>query len=58
MIRWPSEYIRAGSSVRPATTAKIGTSIPPMPIERMNGTFKATSTARPIATVVPEKMIV
>ena len=30
--------------------------MPPMPIERMNGTGSATSTASPMATVTPESI--
>ncbi len=36
------------------STALSGTSMPPMPIERTNGTGSATRTARPIATVIPD----
>ena len=50
----PSTASSAGSSVIAASTETAGISIPPMPIERMNGSGSTTSDSSPIATVEPE----
>ena len=54
LIRGPSSESSAGSSVIAAITETAGISIPPMPIERMNGSGRMTMLSRPIATVEPE----
>ena len=47
----------AGSSVAEAAIETSGTSRPPTPIERMNGSGMKTRSARPIATVSPENSV-
>ena len=47
----------AGSSVAEAAIDTSGTSRPPTPIERMNGSGMNTSSARPTATVIPENSV-
>ena len=47
----------AGSSVAEAAIETSGTSRPPTPIERMNGSGMNTSSASPIATVAPENSV-
>ena len=44
----------AGRKVIAAVTETAGISIPPIPIERMNGSGKMSIERRPIATVDPE----
>ena len=56
LIRWPRSENSAGSSVSEASTATAGISIPPIPIERMNGSGRMTMLRSPIATVEPEMM--
>ena len=56
MIRSPSTASIAGISVIAASTETAGISIPPMPIERMNGSGRMTIDSRPTATVEPETM--
>ena len=53
-IRRPSFRSITGSSVIEARTETAGISIPPIPIERMNGSGRITMLRRPIATVEPE----
>ena len=53
-MRSPSTASSAGSSVIAAITETAGISMPPMPIERMNGSGRMTSESRPTATVEPE----
>ena len=43
-------------SVIAATTETAGISIPPIPIDRMNGSGRMISESSPTATVVPETM--
>ena len=50
----PSTASTAGRKVIEASTATAGMSMPPMPIERMNGSGRSTMLSRPIATVEPE----
>ena len=50
----PSKDSIAGSSVIAASTETSGISIPPSPIERMNGSGRMTIDSRPTATVEPE----
>jgi hypothetical protein len=47
----------AGRNVAAAAIEKSGTSSPPTPIERMNGTGMKTSSASPIATTAPENSV-
>jgi hypothetical protein len=54
LIRVPRSESIAGRSVIAAMTATSGISIPPIPIERMNGSGRMTMLSRPIATVDPE----
>ena len=54
LIRAPSTASRAGKSVIAATTETAGMSMPPIPIERMNGKGSTTIDSSPTATVVPE----
>ena len=54
LMRAPSTESIAGRSVIAAVTETIGISIPPMPIERMNGSGSTTSESRPTATVEPD----
>ena len=49
----PMTASSAGSSVAEAAIETSGTSSPPTPIERMNGSGMKTSSASPIATVMP-----
>ena len=51
--RCPISDSRAGSSVAEAAIETSGTSRPPTPIERMNGSGMNTSSASPTATVRP-----
>ena len=51
--RCPISDSRAGSSVAEAAIEMSGTSRPPTPIERMNGSGMNTSSASPTATVRP-----
>ena len=53
-MRVPSVASSAGRSVIAATTDTAGISIPPSPIERMNGSGRITIESRPTATVEPE----
>ena len=50
----PSTASSAGSSVIAASTETAGISMPPMPIERMNGSGRTIIESRPTATVEPE----
>ncbi len=54
LIRSPSTASSAGSSVIAAITETAGISMPPMPIERMNGSGRRIIESRPTATVEPE----
>ena len=54
LIRVPSTASIAGRSVSVAVTETTGISMPPMPIERSNGSGRRTIARSPIATVVPE----
>ena len=54
MIRSPSTASSAGISVIAASTETAGISIPPIPIERMNGSGRITIESSPTATVEPE----
>lgn len=47
----------AGSSVADAAIETSGTSSPPTPIERMNGSGMNTRSARPTATTPPENRV-
>ena len=53
----PMTASSAGSSVAEAAIETSGTSSPPTPIERMNGSGMKTSSASPIATVIPENSV-
>ena len=53
-MRRPSTASIAGSSVMAASTDTAGISIPPSPIDRMNGSGITIMLSRPTATVVPE----
>ena len=46
----------AGSRVIDAVTDTAGISMPPIPIERMNGSGSTSMLSRPTATVEPETM--
>ena len=48
---------KAGRKVADAMIETIGTSTPPTPIERMNGSGMNTSSPRPMATVSPENSV-
>ena len=48
---------KAGRKVAEAMIETIGTSTPPTPIERMNGTGMKMSSPRPMATVSPENSV-
>ncbi len=54
LIRVPSVARRAGISVIAASTETAGISIPPIPIERMNGSGRRIIDRRPTATVEPD----
>ena len=54
LMRVPRTESSAGSSVIAASTETAGISMPPIPIERMNGSGMMTMLSRPTATVVPE----
>ena len=54
LIRGPSTASIAGSSVSVASTETTGINMPPMPIERSNGSGRRTIARSPTATVVPE----
>jgi hypothetical protein len=54
LIRVPRVASRAGSSVIAVVTETAGISIPPMPIERMNGNGITSKERRPTATVDPD----
>ena len=54
LMRVPSVESSAGSSVIAASTETAGISIPPIPIERMNGSGITIMLSRPTATVEPE----
>ncbi len=54
LIRVPSVASSAGSSVIAVSTETAGISIPPIPIERMNGSGSTSIESRPTATVEPE----
>ena len=54
LIRVPSTASIAGRSVIAASTETSGISMPPMPIERMNGSGRMIIDSRPTATVEPE----
>ena len=54
LIRSPSTASSAGSSVIAASTETAGISMPPIPIERMNGSGRMIIESRPTATVEPE----
>ena len=47
----------AGKNVAAAAIETSGTSRPPTPIERMNGSGMKTSSASPIATTAPENSV-
>ena len=53
-MRGPSNDSSAGSSVIETSTDTAGISMPPIPIERMNGSGRITMLSRPTATVEPE----
>ncbi len=53
----PITASRAGRKVAEAAIEKSGTSNPPTPIERMNGSGMKTSSASPTATTPPEKSV-
>ena len=53
-MRAPSTASSAGSSVIAVITDTAGMSIPPIPIERMNGSGSTSIDSRPTATVEPE----
>ena len=54
LMRSPITASSAGSSVIAVITETAGMSMPPMPIERMNGSGRITSDSSPTATVEPE----
>ncbi len=54
LMRVPSTESSAGSSVIAAITDTAGISMPPIPIERMNGSGSSTMLKRPTATVDPD----
>ena len=54
LIRVPRTDSIAGSSVMAASTETSGISMPPMPIERMNGSGRMINESSPTATVDPE----
>ena len=54
LIRVPSTASSAGSNVIAASTDTAGISMPPIPIERMNGSGRMIIESRPTATVEPE----
>jgi hypothetical protein len=54
LMRVPSVASSAGSSVIAAITETAGISIPPSPIERMNGSGRITIDSSPTATVEPD----
>ena len=54
LIRSPSTESSAGMSVIAASTETAGISIPPIPIERMNGSGRMIIESSPTATVDPE----
>jgi hypothetical protein len=54
LMRWPSIESIAGNSVIAARTETVGISMPPMPIDRMNGSGSTSMLSRPTATVEPE----
>ncbi len=54
LMRVPSVASRAGSSVIAASTETAGISMPPIAIERMNGSGNTSIDSRPTATVEPE----
>ena len=54
LIFVPRSRRSAGVRVIEARTQTSGISIPPRPIERMNGSGRISMLTRPIATVVPE----
>ena len=53
-MRAPRTASSAGSSVIAVTTETAGISIPPIPIERMNGSGSTIIESSPTATVEPE----
>ena len=53
-MRGPSATSSAGRSVIEASTETAGISMPPIPIERMNGSGRMIMLSRPTATVEPE----
>ena len=57
LMRRPISDSSAGSNVAEAITLTTGTSSPPIPIERMNGSGMNASRASPTATVIPEKIV-
>ena len=57
LIRRPASDSSAGRNVAEAVIETSGTSSPPTPIERMNGSGMKTSSASPIATVIPENSV-
>ena len=54
LIRVPSVASSAGRSVIAASTDTAGISMPPIPIERMNGSGRTIIESSPTATVEPE----
>ena len=54
LILGPRSDRSAGRSVIAAVTAISGISMPPIPIERMNGSGRMTMLSSPIATVEPD----
>ncbi len=54
LIRAPRVASKAGRSVIAAITETAGISMPPIPIERMNGSGSRTIDRSPTATVEPE----
>ena len=57
LTRWPMTASSAGRNVAEAAIETSGTIRPPTPIERMKGRGMRTRSARPIATVMPEKIV-
>ena len=53
-MRVPSVARSAGSSVIAVITDTAGISMPPIPIERMNGSGRTIIESRPTATVEPD----
>ena len=56
LMRCPSNESSAGRSVIETITETAGISMPPMPIDLMNGSGSRTMLSNPTATVEPETM--